>query len=82
MLGPSGLGALAQQQLAAWQQIAMSWPVALSRIQGGLRCVDCDGLVTRLIDSGDIAYHVSAQQILDATVMHLRQRHEDLDPDR
>ncbi len=80
MLGPGGLGALAQRQLAAWQQVAMSW--LLRRGHDHLRCVDCHGPVLAIADADGRPYSLTPQQILDATVMHLRQRHEDLDPDR
>ncbi len=80
MLGPSGLGALARVQLAAWQQIAMSWPVQVE--QHHLRCRECKGQILTIADKDGFLYTLTPQHVLDATVMHLRQCHEDLDPDR
>lgn len=81
MLGPGGIAPLAQRQLAAWQQLAAGWRLQLNE-RFSLRCDDCGALVVLLTDALDHSYRVTPQQITDATVMHLRRCHEDLDPDR
>lgn len=82
MPGPGRLGAVARQQLAAWQQVAADWPVRVGGGASHLHCGDCGGPVLAIADGTATAYHLTPQQIMDATVMHLRARHEDLDPDR
>jgi hypothetical protein len=82
VLGPSRLGALAQIQLAAWEAIAVDWPVYADHDTGRLRCASCHGAVLTLVDDRGGFYHWSEDQVLAAKVTHLRARHPSLDPDR
>jgi hypothetical protein len=84
VIGPSGLAPLALHQLAGWQQIALTWPLALDLRGAGdlphLMCADCMASVVPLGDAESRPYHVTPQQALDATVRHLRARHAELEP--
>ncbi len=79
MPGPGGLGALARQQLAAWQQLAAGWPL----VQDGpcLRCARCQVNVIRTHDNRGLSYRYEQDQVLALTVAHLRACHEDLNPE-
>jgi len=81
---PDGLAALARQQLAGWDAIAESWPVSL---EGGSssdantwRCGDCGGSVALSEDGMKRPYRYTAEQFRALVVIHLRNHHEDLDP--
>ncbi len=80
MPGPGRLAPLALGQLAAWQQIAATWPLRIG--DGHLRCAPCLGPVLAVFDANSTPYVLTPQQVTDATVLHLRNHHEDLDPDR
>ena len=75
-----GLGPLALAQLAAWQQIASMWECR----QDGpiLRCADCDAGIMLTADGAGRPYRWTGEQALAMTVLHLRARHPDLDPDK
>lgn len=80
MIGHSGIGPLATRQLAAWQELAATWPLRAGRTGSHLVCAGCDASVLPLVDGGDLPYAVTVQMITDATVMHLRRRHADMEP--
>jgi hypothetical protein len=80
MLGPSVMGALARAQLAAWEAIARDWPTYADDPMR--RCVSCHVGIWREVDEHGISYQWTPEQTLAATVLHLRHRHADLDPDR
>jgi hypothetical protein len=87
MIGPSGIAPLAQRQLAAWQQLAADWPLLVERRTeaSGLKvlhhvCAECFSSVFALQDQAGQSFRVTPQHVLDATVMHLRARHADLEP--
>ena len=79
-LEPARIGALAQRQLAAWEDIARDWTVYID--EPSMRCVSCHMEVYRLTDDHGVYYHWAPQQTLAMTVAHLRQAHLELDPDR
>jgi hypothetical protein len=92
VIGPSGIAPLAQRQLAAWQQVAMGWPLVIAErettaehprlagvIQLHLTCQHCEASVAVLHD-GAAGYLLTPQLILDCTVNHLRRRHADQEP--
>jgi hypothetical protein len=79
MLGqPHGLAALAVAQLAAWEQIAATWPVSLSGETW--RCGDCGGPVALALDAAKRTYQYTGEQFRALVVLHLRNHHADLDP--
>jgi hypothetical protein len=83
MIGPSGLAPLALHQLAAWQRLAGEWSLCSAELAPGqlhLTCVMCDASVMALHDAHGGPYYFNWQIVLDATVMHLRARHADLEP--
>jgi hypothetical protein len=80
VIGPSGLAGLAVRQLAAWQAVAMNWPLMMAGEDPHLRCGDCEASVVPLADRLDCSYLVTPQITLDATVRHLRARHADMEP--
>ena len=74
------MSTLAERQLAAWQAIAARWdwsprgPVA--------RCNACGKSIALTRDSQDRPYMYSDDQWLALVVLHLRNFHPDLDPDK
>jgi hypothetical protein len=84
VIGPQGLAPLALHQLAEWQALAMTWPLSLDLRgdddQPHLMCADCLASVVPLADRGARPYQTAPGRVLDATVMHLRQRHADMEP--
>ena len=75
-----GLAPLAAAQLAAWEQLATGWECREEA--GVLRCADCDAGIMLLADAAGRPYQWTAEQALAMTVLHLRARHPDLDPDK
>lgn len=71
---------LAERQLAAWEQIARDWPLSLDA-EGVGRCA-CGKGVLVWIDRHAKPYRYSHEQVLSLTVLHLRNHHPDLDPDK
>jgi hypothetical protein len=59
--------------------VAADWPLYLDGAVH-LRCGDCGQSVQQLVDGQGTPYPLTAQQLLDATVMHVRRRHEDAAP--
>ena len=83
MIGPSGLAPLALHQLAAWQQLAREWSLSSKELAPGqlhLVCVMCDASILALHDTNGGPYYFTWWIVLDATVMHLRRRHADMEP--
>ena len=81
MIGPSGIAPLALHQLAAWQRLAQDWPVHATDEDGQIKlaCGHCGaGMVPLRNETGD--YHYPLQHFTNATVLHLRQRHADMEP--
>ena len=82
----SELAPLARSQLAAWEQLAAAWAVyADTDPDSGIqvaRCVSCHVGIWRLTDEAGNGYRYSAEQIKALKVAHLRQAHQDLNPDR
>jgi hypothetical protein len=74
------LSGTAVAQLAAWEAIAEDWPVVLDA-EGIGRCGACGQGVLMWIDRTGAPYRYSHEQVLSLTVLHLRNRHADLDPD-
>ena len=82
MMGPSGIAPLAQRQLATWQAIAADWPVHAVDEDGQIKlaCERCGaGFVPLRNSTGD--YHYRLGHFTDATVLHLRARHAEVEPD-
>jgi hypothetical protein len=77
---------LARTQLAAWEDLARDWiayydpepdtAVAIAR------CVSCHTGLWRITDEAGHDYQYTAAQMLALKVAHLRQAHQELDPDR
>jgi hypothetical protein len=69
---------LALHQLSAWQELAARWASYVD--DDHLRCTACDGSILPVGDPKGIRYMITSQMILDATVMHLRARHAEMEP--
>lgn len=84
-LGPLPLGVRARLQLAAWQEIAATWPYVIRVEDDGqqvMACGECGAGMWLVTDPGGVAYTWEPGQVLAMIVLHLRTRHADLDPDR
>lgn len=71
---------IAETQLAAWRRIADTWPYWV--IDGVRRCEKCGTGIMLEIDSSGRKFAYSADEIAALTVLHLRNHHPDLDPDK
>lgn len=86
------MSTLADMQLAAWEELARNWPVshdaqysdarATSRRDRAYRCGACGLGVALAYDLADRRYQYTAEQWLALVVLHLRNHHANLDPDR
>lgn len=75
------MSTLAEQQLAAWTELAEGWKGKDDHTTVH-RCADC-GLGIYLLTGVDgKTYRYTHDQILSLTVLHLRNFHADLDPDQ
>lgn len=76
------LAALAARQLAAWQDLADTWPLDLDDAADPAvwRCPVCLLGVMLDTDRHGVPYRWTAQDRQDAVVLHLRTRHAALDP--
>jgi hypothetical protein len=81
MLEPPKLGWQATAQLAAWQELAEDWPVALDA-EGVGRCEACGKGVILWLDKSKRPYRYTDEQVRALIVLHLREYHADLDPDK
>ena len=70
------LGAIAQQQLTAWQEYAKEWDVYRSD-DNHVRCVACDQSIIRLTDRNGVAYKYTREDQWALIVAHIRQAHQD-----
>jgi hypothetical protein len=92
MLEPPQLSYIARNQLAAWEAIAQDWPVSHDAQAGGdytsghrdqsYRCGDCGKGVALAFDSQGRRYAYTDAQWLALVVLHLRNHHPGLDPDK
>jgi len=71
---------LAERQLAAWEAIAEDWPVSES--DRAYRCGDCGKGIALATDAANVRYLYTHEQYLALVVLHLRNHHADLDPDK
>ena len=78
------LAPLGQRQLSAWQDLAGTWPTELDAGSPPhvWRCGRCGGGIMLATDRHGTRYDWTAQSRRDMIVLHLRTRHEDLDPAR
>ena len=67
-------------QLAAWEKIAAGWEIL--REGRVYRCADCDAGVALAADGHGKDYTYTADDFRAHIVLHLRNRHPDLDPDK
>lgn len=74
------MSTLAERQLAAWQQIAESWD--LEETPTVLRCAACHKSVLLLRDRHKHRFMYTPGERLALIVLHLRNFHSELDPDR
>jgi hypothetical protein len=80
VLGPRGIAPIGRDQLAAWQQIAVRWPLTLS---GRARvCQACGKGVMLAADEHGAPYRYTPAEVTAHVVLHLRNHHADLDPDQ
>jgi hypothetical protein len=89
MLEQPKLGFLAVNQLAAWEALAEDWPVSHDSQyidQHGkdrsYRCGDCGKGVALAFDDNGARYLYTDAQWRALVVLHLRNHHADLDPDK
>ena len=78
------LAPLAIHQLRAWEEIAHNWVVIIAARDGEWHCIcpNCDQSILPLKKENTSTYYVfTNNELLAATVAHLRNRHRDLDPD-
>lgn len=80
-LEPPKLGWQAVSQLAAWEAIAEGW-ASHDDLTTVRRCLACGQGIWLLTDVSGRGYAFTHEQILAQTVLHLRNFHPDLDPDR
>lgn len=83
---------LAEQQLAAWEELAENWLVshdaqhgrdhATSERDRSYRCGDCGKGVALALDEQGHRYLYTETQWMALVVLHLRNHHADLDPDQ
>lgn len=76
------LAPLAEWQLAAWERIADGWPELAEDKTTVYRCPRCDTGVMLATDRHGKTFLYTHEQRLSAVVLHLRNHHADLDPDR
>lgn len=80
MLEDPQLAPLALRQLSAWEQIADTWETWLDAdVQ---RCGPCGKGLYLALDASGNWFRYTHEQILALTVLHLRNHHADLDPDK
>lgn len=86
MLEPPVLSYVARDQLAAWEGLARDWATVAMLDPGTQlrheRCSSCWQSVYRITDEQGHAYRYTPEQKLAAVVLHLRQAHAYLDPDK
>jgi hypothetical protein len=93
MLEPPKLSYVIVNQLAAWEKLAEDWPVSHDAQYGGdytssghrdqsYRCGDCGKGVALAFDSQGRRYLYTDAQWLALVVLHLRNHHSALDPDK
>ena len=75
------MSTLAERQLAAWEAIAEGWPLPIDP-DGVGRCGRCGKGVLLWTDDQARPYRYTHEQVLALTVLHLRNHHVDLDPDK
>lgn len=77
------IGALAAGQLRAWEEIAETWVIVFVPRDGELHaiCPSCD-ISIKPVQRDGAAYIMTTEELRAAIVMHLRNRHRDLDPDK
>lgn len=81
---------LAERQLAAWERLAEDWPVSHDSQYGGpsfpgdraYRCGDCGKGIALAFDDHGHRYLYTETQWMALMVLHLRNHHADLDPDK
>lgn len=71
------LGLLARLQLTAWQDLARGW-----QVDDAGKCAECGKGVYLVTDSAGAAYRYTDAEQLALVVLHLRNHHADLDPDK
>ena len=74
------LAPLAANQLAAWERLADTW--IWHEDNRVARCGDCGKGIFLAVDQLGHRYLYTHEQVLMLTVLHLRNHHADLDPDR
>ena len=74
------MSTLAERQLAAWQEIAAHWPLRITT--DVCECVQCGKGVYLIRDTRGLPFRWTYDQRLAQTVLHLRNHHADLDPDK
>ena len=86
------MSTLAERQLAAWEALAEDWPVshdaqydravASSERDRAYRCGDCGKGVALAFDEHGGRYLYTDAEWRALVVLHLRNHHVDLDPDK
>ena len=72
---------LGDRQLAAWEKIAEDWP-GEDDLMTVRRCLSCGLGIYLLTDKHGQRYLFTHEQVMAQTVLHLRNHHPGLDPDK
>jgi hypothetical protein len=87
-LEPPKIGYQVADQLAAWEKLAEDWPVSHDAqytspaSDRSYRCAACGKGIALAFDTQGARYLYTDAQWLALTVLHLRNHHADLDPDK
>ena len=74
---------LGDRQLADWEAIAEPWTDRITLDEEGIgRCHECGKGILMWIDRAGQPYRYTHEQVLSLTVLHLRNHHPGLDPDK
>lgn len=74
---------LAVSQLAAWEKLAEEWQDRILLDEEGVgRCDECGKGVILWLDRNMLPYRYTHEQVIAQTVLHLRNHHPGLDPDK
>ena len=76
------LSYIAAGQLAAWEKLASGWHLATDYDEGVIRCGGCGKGVMLLSDRNGTIFQYTPDEHRALVVLHLRNFHPGLDPDR
>jgi hypothetical protein len=82
MIGPRGIAPLALRQLAAWEELAATWPLVSVQRDGRqvMICPECGIGIWLATDPRGGTYRYTDEEKQAHIVLHLRTRHPDMEP--